>query len=579
MYPRVTQGIETAAETLTVMTKTRYVRYLLTVCWGLCVAGVLGPVIAMIWFACAGLALVARTLVERWTAGRQRGYGVIFPLVATLTVAVWAAAPLLCWFAPAPHGKMIALALLGCGFLSVFSQFRGVPRYAALVSSPYILTEVIFAVSLWGQDPFWSFLASCLALTGALTVYQAMSLAAKAEEARLIAQLKAARDEADRANAAKSAFLGVVSHELRTPMNGVLGAAQLLTATPLAPEQSRYLDIIRDSGDGLLTLLNDMLDMTKIEAGAMTLDVQPTELSGLIDRVAGPWSARATTKGLDFEVIRGDGLPVLVGIDEHRVVQILQNLLNNAVKFTDQGKVSLEVSVMSTAPGEARIRFAVIDTGVGIAPEDARRLFQPFVQVDGSATRRFAGTGLGLNICRRLAELMGGSVEVRSQPGTGSNFQFELTVEADWITREAEAVETPSGADQRPLRVLVVEDHPVNRYLLDSWLSASGHAVTLAGDGQEGLDAADIQAYDLILMDVQMPVLDGLTATRRLRAGAGPNRDTPLVVLSASARVEDHENGLSAGADGYLTKPIDFADLARLMARCHDGREAVREAA
>jgi CheY-like chemotaxis protein/nitrogen-specific signal transduction histidine kinase len=427
--------------------------------------------------------------------------------------------------------------------------------------------------------PFmWSGLAVGVLLN---LVSNAKITAFQTHQGHLIEELETARDKADAANKAKSAFLGVISHELRTPMNGVLGAAQLLSATRLDPTQKEYVSIVRNSGDSLLALLNDILDLTKIEADRMALEAIEIDMIELVERVGATWMARAGEKSIDYDVDMDPAVPAVVIGDPTRLSQILHNLLSNGIKFTDRGAVGFRITAEKVGEFRARVSFAVSDTGPGIAAEDVERLFQPFTQLDASSTRRYGGTGLGLTICRRLANLMGGELTVESVVGRGST--FTLTIEADvraWARARVEQAVTAEVEEAEPLRVLVVEDHPVNRMIIEAWLASAGHVTTSAENGVMALEAAAEQAFDLILMDVNMPVMDGLTATRKLRESAGPNRDTAVVVLSASARAEDHEAGFAAGADAYLNKPIDFKAFAALLGRLvAGGREKLREAA
>ena len=254
--------------------------------------------------------------------------------------------------------------------------------------------------------------------------------AVNARQASLIDELQAARDKADAASAAKSNFLGVISHELRTPMNGVLGAAQLLEFTELTERQKEYVGVIRASGDGLMVLLNDILDLTKIEAGRMDLAPAEVHMSDLAPRLIGPFKAQAEAKGLGFETTIAGELPEQLRLDPLRLAQIAHNLLGNAIKFTPQGVVRLSLTGERLSEDQARLTLAVADSGIGIAAADVERLFQPFTQVDGSSTRRFGGTGLGLSICQRFAGMMGGEITVASQPDRGSVFSLSIDVEA-----------------------------------------------------------------------------------------------------------------------------------------------------
>ncbi|CAN5269002.1 hypothetical protein BH09PSE1_BH09PSE1_03300 [soil metagenome] len=578
------QNAGEAAIALTAILQTQYLRYLIIASWGIGLIGTVGWNPALIWFVCTLGAGAIRGAFEKRMAGKVgAGWGIIFPAVATITTGAWAAAPLMAWFSPSPFGQELAVALLISGYVLVFAQLRSSPRQAMVISSPYGLVALGILASQWGGPLFWPFLGLIPFTAAGMFVLVTMTMlreerirAFQEHQSHLIAELQTARDKADAANQAKSNFLGIISHELRTPMNGVLGAAQLLSATRLEQTQRDYLSIIRNSGDNLLSLLNDILDMTKIEAGKMTFELADVNLLDLHGRVTGPFVAQAEAKGLEFVSVFTGEQPAVVRGDPLRVCQVIQNLLSNAVKFTESGKVEYVIHSTRINDKRARFEFSVTDSGSGISPEDLERLFQPFTQVDASSTRRFGGTGLGLTIARRMANIMGGDIVVTSDVGVGST--FTLTVEAEvveWSAVEMAEEIVAEIEDGGSLSVLVVEDHPVNRMILEAWLASAGHATASAENGQIAVDMALSQAFDLIIMDVNMPVMDGLAATRLIRQ-AGANAQTPIAVLSASARVEDHAAGLDAGADAYLNKPIDFAALAVLMNRVGGGRGAVR---
>lgn len=578
-------GAGEAAQALRAILQTQYLRYMIITTWAVGLLATVGLTTAALWFVGTVAAGAIRGAVEKRISDRVgSGWGLVFPAVATATTASWATAPLLAWFSGAEFGHALAMALLVSGYVLVFAQLRSSPRQAMVISSPYGVAALIIAASLWGSPTFWQFLA-VVPFTGAGLVVLVMMTMLREErirafqehQAHLIEELEAARDRANAANDAKSSFLGVISHELRTPMNGVLGAAQLLGATPLEPMQREYLSIIRNSGDNLLSLLNDILDMTKIEAGKMTFEIVDVSVDDLHKRVTGPFQAQAEAKGLTFSTRFEGDIPSVVRGDPLRVCQVIHNLLSNAVKFTDRGDVTYVVRGERLAEDRVRFDFAVTDSGAGISPEDLARLFQPFTQVDGSSTRRFGGTGLGLTIARRMANIMNGDISVTSTVGAGSTFTFSVESEVvEWARQAAVEPVHAEAVGGQALNVLVVEDHPVNRMILEAWLGSAGHAALSAENGQIAIDMAADQAFDLIIMDVNMPVMDGLTATRAIRAGEGANRETPIVVLSASARSEDHAAGLDAGADAYLNKPIDFAALAELMNRVGAGRAGVR---
>lgn len=581
----VDQAPGDAAAALRAILQTQYLRYLIIGAWALGLFAILDPLVAGAWFVGTIGAGTVRGEFERRISNRVgEGWGMVFPAVATATTAVWAIAPLLAWFSGAAFGQPMAMMYIVSGYVLVFSQLRSSPRQAMVISSPYGAVALVIAASLFGSEAFLPFLASIPFAAAGLFVLVMMTMLREerirdfqGHQAHLIEELEQARDKANAANDAKSNFLGVISHELRTPMNGVLGAAQLLGATRLEDTQREYLTIIRNSGDNLLSLLNDILDMTKIEAGKMTFDVVDISVEDLQRRVVGPFQAQAEAKGLDFETRLEGDLPSVVRGDPLRVCQVIHNLLSNAVKFTDAGTVTYRVEGRRVADQRVRFAFSVTDSGAGISPDDLQRLFQPFTQVDASSTRRFGGTGLGLTISRRLANIMGGDISVTSELGKGSTFTFTVEAEVvEWQRVVAEEVAVEEVEDARALSVLVVEDHPVNRMILEAWMSSAGHASTSAENGQIAVDVAAGQAFDLIVMDVNMPVMDGLSATRAIRAGGGANAQTPIVVLSASARAEDHQAGLDAGADAYLNKPIDFAALARVMSAVGQGRAAVQ---
>lgn len=563
-----------------------HLRYWIITSWALALLTTVPWKIVLVWFAFTMASGFARTVAEtRWRPADERLHARVKLAVATLSCVAWAGAPVLSYFIGHTYGTTMAVALLMAGYTLVFTQIRAAPKEALIVSLPYTAAVALIVMDMWGDPGFWALIAVgpvlglSILINVVITQIKDEQLAAvNARQGQLIAELEAARDQAHAASEAKTQFLAVISHELRTPMNGVLGAAQLLEMSTLKPAQKDYVSIIRRSGEGLLVLLNDILDLTKIEAGRMELSPTETEVPELLERAIGPFRAQAEAKGLAFTVEMAGDLPAVVLLDPLRVAQIVQNLLNNAVKFTQQGAVRVRLVGERLASDRARLSFCVEDSGAGISAGDLKRLFRPFTQVDASSTRRFGGTGLGLSICRRLARLMGGDVEVRSVLGEGSVFTFKLEARVvDWtVAPTAPVAAIDATAAQGALRLLVVEDHPVNRMVLEAWLQSMGHACATAENGAEALEAARVEGFDLIIMDVNMPVMDGLTATRELRRTPGPNQHAPVAVLSASARPEDHASGLQAGADAYVDKPVDFAALARVLTAAPGGRAAVQ---
>jgi signal transduction histidine kinase len=382
--------------------------------------------------------------------------------------------------------------------------------------------------------------------------------------------LAAARDTAEEANVLKSQFLANMSHEIRTPLNGVIGMAQVIASGPLEPAQRERLEVIETSGAALLSILNDILDLSKIEAGRLDLEKAPFDIAEVAESAAAIFEPVAGAKGLSFVLDLSDDAKGLWRGDAVRVRQLVSNLVSNAVKFTAKGEVRVRIGATPAVAGPA-LTIRVSDTGIGIAPDVLPKIFDKFVQADAATTRRFGGTGLGLTICRHIAGLMGGAIEVRSRVGRGSVFEVRLPlVKLGGVPRRdplAALAEPRAAIDLGALKVLAADDNATNRLVIKAVLGALGVEPRIVDDGRQAVEAWKAGDFDLVLMDIQMPVLDGVQATReirRLEAECGRPR-TQIVAVTANAMKHQVDEYLAAGLDGHLSKPIIVSSLSGVL--------------
>lgn len=378
--------------------------------------------------------------------------------------------------------------------------------------------------------------------------------------------LEVAKQTAEHANEAKSSFLAMMSHELRTPLNALLGSAELMARTTLDNTQANYVRMFNEAGRLMMAMVNDVLDYAKIEAGQLEIEKHPTSLKQLARELDTLWGPHAASKGLYLKIDTAHlDWDMVIG-DPTRLRQIVFNLVSNAVKFTVSGGVTIKLNSVTTGR-DCKLRIEVEDTGVGIPLDRQASIFKAFIQADSTITRRFGGTGLGLAIAKSLAQQMQGDLTLISAPGKGSTFLFEGQFEATF-EQESAAHEAASESEiNRPLQILAVDDNALNRQILAAMLDLWPVQTVWATNGVEALEAMELQAFDVVLMDVQMPIMDGMTATRRVREGQGINRHTPIVALTANARKEDRAMCMASGMTDFVTKPISAEALANALMR------------
>ena len=449
-----------------------------------------------------------------------------------------------------------------CGMLAqLVVASLGAKRLFWASAGPLIAYLVIIPPVAFG----WGRLTEGLAVSGCAVLLVAYLAVLWRGQQRALEAIEAERSlaktlqtGAEAASQAKTDFLATMSHELRTPMNAVLGAADLLGRTTLTEEQAEHVAMLADGGVVLMQVLNDVLDLAKIEAGKLSIDPTNVDLHDFVKRCAAMWRPRAQDKGLAFVVEVATDVPQFAVLDATRTGQVVFNLISNALKFTDKGAVTLRVAMTPSPSGAPDLTIAVSDSGIGLSAESISRLFNAFEQADGSISRRFGGTGLGLSISQKLAQMMGGAIDVQSVEGQGSTFTLRAPFVAGRVP-EAPLVELSAAEAELPasMRILLAEDNASNQRIIDLFLRPIGADLTIVSNGLEAVQAAMAAAYDLVLMDMQMPVMDGLEATRQIRAGGGPNAGVPIIAISANVLDAQRRACSEAGMTGHIAKPID----------------------
>jgi signal transduction histidine kinase/CheY-like chemotaxis protein len=468
-----------------------------------------------------------------------------------------------------PRGALACALLVGCAtILNNALMSRGSRPFALTLVGPSALFLVATPIAAYLSSRTISANTTALLVIGvvAYVVFIARLAETLYQEDKA---LRDALDAAQTANKAKSDFLATVSHEIRTPLNGVLGMAQALRRDALSPSQQRRVDVITESGETLLAILNDVLDLSRIEAGRLALDVADFDVGEMARGAQAAFTPVANRKGVSFDLVVEEGAAKAVYRgDSARVRQILYNLLSNAIKFTEAGEVR---GVIIATP--AGLRMEVSDTGVGIAPERVDSLFEKFVQADSSATRRFGGVGVGLSICKALCTAMGGEISVTSALCQGSRFVVDLPLPPGTQVAAAAPTETVAPVAAAAFRVLAAEDNRVNQLVLRTLLGQIGLEPTIVGNGAEALQAWEQGDYDLILMDVQMPIMDGAAAAEAIRAREAQSGRpaTPIVALTANAMRHQVDAYRAAGMDGFLAKPLEIAALFKTIQSVADG--------
>ncbi|MEQ1782418.1 MAG: response regulator, partial [Hyphomonadaceae bacterium] len=522
---------------------------------------------ASVW---VGFVLLSEAL-ERSTANRlpnaalpARNRLILFWANSFVGTSIWSSLGLVLWLSGQPAEMFLGVALL-IGILVHTTSFYVDSRIGtAGTSFPAIATLAILAVSTLTLDAWM--LREKVIIAFSLTVLMIYFVMAAIQNTQANLEMRAAIKAASAANQAKSEFLANMSHEIRTPMNGILGMAQALQSQDLTPEQRGMVDTVIESGNNLTAILNDVLDLSKIEAGKFEISTVAGDLGETTRRVLQLFTPTAEEKGLALVLQQSPDLPEHLAFDPVRVRQCISNLVSNAIKFTQQGSVTISLGAEPAQSGIGFfVRIDVADTGMGMDEATTSKLFTAFTQADGATTRRFGGTGLGLAISRKLALMMGGDIIVKSVPGQGSTFSFTLTAlpaakpVAPPVRLEAKAepaMRKPTTLE-RTGRILLVDDNAINRQVIKMFLAPEGYVIEEARNGVECLEALTRHRFDVVLLDIHMPVMDGREAIKQIRSSVSEWSDVPVIALTADAMQGDREKYLALGMTDYISKPID----------------------
>ena len=550
-------------------------RFVLLAIWSFSLLISAGLGVTAGWLAAMGAGLfLTHVLKKPVQAKNKAGYHPSW--VEMLIISIWGIGPALVYLSSHPEKFTISTIMLACGFLIILGRYRSSARPALLVATPYVILSIWFLVQSFGTGSAL-YIASLMALLFGtfvtMTVHSVRThremLELSQERERLIQELESSKTEAVQSASFKSRFLANMSHEIRTPLNGVIGMAEVVKQGQLNSEQRAHMEVITNCGKSLLGIINDILDLSKIEADGLSLRPATFDIYKELDHLNQVWLPQAKAKGLGLEFRTDTEMPALLHADIDRIKQCLNNLIGNAVKFTKTGHIT--VSTTFKVHGETgALVVQITDTGVGIDAGFKDLLFTPFTQADVDLSADHGGTGLGLTITKSLCELMGGGITVDSKPGRGSRFTIWFGV--DIVAKTAPVIKTehPSGVQASMIggrKILVADDIDYNFGVIRSLIEPLGAQVSHARNGEEAVEMINSEAFDIVFMDVRMPIMDGVTATRLLRENPGPGQNIPIIAFTGNAMPEDVARFKEAGMDGHFPKPVTFRSVMDILER------------